>query len=60
MNKNIRKHVFYIGIMLILFLGSLSAIFRDDFQGDLVSAICCSVISLIMVYAYMNHHKQLW
>ncbi len=45
--------------LLLLFLGTLSAVFRTDFEGKIVTAVCAAILFVIAVKYYLSHHRSL-
>lgn len=57
-HAEIRKHIFYGTLLVCLFLGSLSSVFRDDFSGKAVSVVCATILFAISVTHYVWRHRS--
>ena len=60
MYASIRKHMFYGTILLLMFMGSLAGVFRNDFEAKVVNFICVAILTAICLISYINSHKRLW
>ncbi len=55
--SSIQKHLFYGTLLVLLFLGTLSAVFRTDFEGKAVTVICATALFAIAVRQYLSSHR---
>jgi len=54
---DIRKHLFYGTVLILLFMGSLGSVFRDDFTGKVVTVVCSTILFSIAVVHYVWRHR---
>ena len=59
MNSIIRKHIFYVTIIILLFMGALGSVFRSDFEAKVVSVVCALILALIGLISYFRASKTL-
>lgn len=52
-----QKHFFYGTLLALLFLGTLSAVFRTDFEAKVVTVVCAALLFAIAVAHYLRRHK---
>jgi hypothetical protein len=57
--NSIQKHLFYGALLVVVFLGSLSSVFRDDFETKVVSVVCASILFVIASLLYLQRHRAL-
>ncbi len=55
----IRKHLFYGTLLVFLFLGSLSSVFRGDMPAKVVSITCASILFFLAARYYAHRHRAL-
>ncbi|MGN6499759.1 MAG: hypothetical protein ACTHKM_06400 [Tsuneonella sp.] len=55
----LQKHLFYGTLLILLFLGTLSAVFRSDIAGKIVTVVCAAILFGIAVVHYVGRHKSL-
>ena len=53
-----QKHMFYGTLLVLLFLGTLSAVFRADFGSKVVTVVCASILFAIAVVHYVWRHRS--
>jgi hypothetical protein len=58
-SSSLNKHLFYGTMLVLLFLGSLGAVFRDDVEGKVVTVVCATVLFLIAILSYVRRHRLL-
>ena len=56
--RSIQKHLFYGTLLTLLFLGTLSAVFRTDVTGKVVTVVCATILFAIAVAHYVWRHKS--
>ena len=56
--SSFQKHLFYGTALVLLFLGSLSAVFRTDFAGKAVTVVCATILFAIAVAHYVWRHRS--
>ena len=54
----IQKHLFYGTILVLLYLGSLGSVFRDDFEAKVVSVSCATVLFALSVLYYVRRTSR--
>ena len=54
----IQKDLFYGTLLVCLFLGSLSSVFRDDLTGKIVSIACVTILFAVAVWHYLSRHRS--
>ena len=50
----IQKHLFYGTILVLLYLGSMSSVFRDDYEAKVVSMVCATGLFALSVAYYLS------
>ena len=55
----LQKHLFYGTVLVLLFLGTMSSVFRTDIEAKIISVACASVLFLISVRHYVRWHRSL-
>lgn len=55
----IQKHLFYGTFLVLVFLGSLSSVFREDFEAKVVSVACASILFVLAALHYVQRHRAL-
>jgi hypothetical protein len=59
MFSNLRKIIFYYTIIIVLFIGSVSAVFRPDDEAKWVSIGSALLTSVLLVFAFHKVAKDL-
>jgi hypothetical protein len=59
MTKAIQKHIFYVTILILLFMGGVASIFRSDFEAKAVSAACVLMMAAGNLFWYCRSNKTL-
>lgn len=54
-----QKHIFYGTTLVLLFLGTLSPVFRADFEAKIVSVVCATILFVLSVAHYVCPHRSL-
>ncbi len=57
-HRILRKHMFYGVVLVMLFIGSLSSVFRGDFDAKVVSVICSTSLFVMAALLYVKHNKR--
>ncbi len=55
----LRKHVFYVTVIILLFMGSIGSVFRSDFEAKIVSVICALALTLVGLISYFRARNEL-
>ena len=55
---SIQKHLFYGTILVLLYLGSLSSVFRDDDEAKVVSVVCATMLFALSVLYYLSRKAR--
>ena len=58
-NSRFQKHLFYGTLLVLLFMGTLSSVFRDDWEGKVVSVVCAITLFAVAVGYYILKHRSL-
>ena len=58
-SRRIQKHLFYGALLVWVFIGSLSSVFRDDVEAKVVSVICASILFVLASLHYVQRHRAL-
>ncbi len=56
---SIQKHLFYGTFLVLLYLGSLSSVFRDDYVAKVVSAGCSTTLFALSLLYYVSRKARL-
>jgi predicted membrane protein len=54
-----QKHLFCGTLLLLLFMGSLSSVFRADFEAKVVTVVCATILFGISVLHYALRNARL-
>jgi hypothetical protein len=54
----IQKHLFYGTVLVLLYLGSLSSVFRDDTTGRVFTLVCATVLFALSVLFYISQRTR--
>ena len=54
----IQKHLFYGTLLVLLYLGSLSSVFRDDKTGAVVTVVCATVLFVLSLLFYIKERGR--
>lgn len=54
----IQKHIFYGTVLILLYLGSLSSVFRADIESKVVTIVCATVLFVLSVLFYISHRAR--
>jgi hypothetical protein len=58
-SNGFQKHLFYGTVLVLLFMGTLSSVFRADVEAKMVSTACASILFLIAIMQYVQRHRSL-
>ncbi len=53
-----QKHIFYGTLLVCLFLGTLCAVFRADFEAKVVTVVCATILFAISIAHYVSRHRS--
>ncbi len=53
----VQKHLFHGTLLVLLFLGALSSVFRTDFGGKVVTTVCVFVLFSLSVLNYVRRQR---
>jgi hypothetical protein len=56
--RSLENHMFNGTGLVMLFLGSLSTVFRDDIEAKVVSVVCSTTLFLMAVLSYVRRQRQ--
>ena len=57
--KDLRKHLFYGTLLILLFIVALSSVFRPDLAGKIVTIACATILFIISAFYYFRSHHSL-
>jgi hypothetical protein len=55
----IQKHLFYGTLLVLIFLGSLSGVFRTDTEAKVVSVVCATILFGLAMVLYLRRNGTL-
>ncbi|MBA3527481.1 MAG: hypothetical protein M3438_06740 [Pseudomonadota bacterium] len=55
----LQKHLFYGTALILLFIGTLSSVFRDDIEAKVVSVVSASILLFVAALHYVRRHQSL-
>ncbi|WP_208631775.1 hypothetical protein [Rhizorhabdus wittichii] len=55
----VQKHLFYGTLLTLAFIGSLSAIFREDLVAKVIAGACSTTLFVLAALLYCREHKRL-
>ena len=58
LNNGFQKHLFYGTLLVLLFLGSLSAVFRTDFEAKVATVVCASILFVTSIAHYVSRNRS--
>ena len=56
---SIEKHLFYGTNLVLLYLGSLGSVFRNDDEAKVVSFVCATILFALSVLYYLNRKARI-
>ena len=59
MFSNVRKWIFYYTLIIMLFIGSISAVWRDDAEAKWVSVVSAFISAILLVFSFHRLGKRL-
>jgi hypothetical protein len=59
MSSNVRKSMFYYTLIIMLFIGSIAAVFRTDTEAKWVSVVCSLISAILLVFSFRRLGKNL-
>ena len=57
--ERIQKHLFYLTLLVLLLMGSLSSVFRNDFGAKVVTTVCAATLFGLAVLHYVRLNTKL-
>ena len=57
--SGVQKHLFYGTLLVLIFIGSVSAIFREDEAAKIVAGVCCIILFVMAILLYRREHSRL-
>lgn len=54
----LEKHLFYGTLLVLLFMGTLGSVLRDDLTGKVVTAVCGTILFAMAVVHYVSRHRS--
>lgn len=57
--RSTRKHIFYGTLLMMLFIGALSSVFRADYEARIVTVVCVGVLATLSLWLYVGKHRSL-
>jgi len=60
MNTATGKHIFYGSLIVVLFLGSVSSVFRTDLAAQIVAIFSSLILTTCTALYYRQNHSKMW